>query len=192
MSEDILINLCSPTLAGLKTASLVNVEYENEEVLKEDMRSLNALFADKGLRAVPLKYRNGRALVYIYRPEQLSRDISDSRAAAFLEKRGYTTANAARCVARLAERINCATDFPHEIGFFLGYPTEDVEGYIRHKGENCKACGFWKVYGSVEEAERKFSLCRKCCNIYRQCWENGKSIEELTVRTFSPVNVINS
>ena len=53
MSEDILINLCSPTLAGLKTASLVNVEYENEDALKADMRSLNEIFVDKGLRVVP-------------------------------------------------------------------------------------------------------------------------------------------
>ncbi|MBR6351767.1 MAG: hypothetical protein IKR93_05540 [Firmicutes bacterium] len=59
MSEDILIDLCSPSLAGLKTASLINVAYENEESVRDDMRSLNERFACKGLRAVPLQYKNG-------------------------------------------------------------------------------------------------------------------------------------
>ena len=192
MSEDILIDLCSPTLAGLKTASLINVAYENEESVRDDMRGLNERFASKGLRAVPLQYKNGRALVYIYRPEQLSRDISGERAAALLAERGYSVNSAARCVAHLARRINRNGDFPHEIGFFLGYPAEDVVGYIKNGGRASKACGFWKGYGDVASAEKKFDLCRKCCSVYRRCWKNGKSLDELTVRTLSPVAVINN
>ena len=192
MSEELLIDLCSPTLAGLKTASLVNVEYKDEESVRDDLRNLNGQFVKKGLCAVPLKYKDGHALIYIYRPEQLQRDINKGRAAALLSERGYRTSSTARCVAHLAKRINVENDFPHEIGFFLGYPSEDVEGFIENLGRNCKACGFWKVYGDVDSAERKFSLCRKCCNIYKKCWRSGRSIDDLTVRTQSPVAAINS
>lgn len=47
-------------------------------------------------------------------------------------------------------------EFPHEIGIFLGYPIWDVEGFIEHKGQNYKFCGYWKVYQDVEGAKLKF------------------------------------
>lgn len=34
---------------------------------------------------------------------------------------------------RLAERIQQEPQFPHEIGIFLGYPVEDVLGFIENK-----------------------------------------------------------
>lgn len=40
-----------------------------------------------------------------------------------------------------------AAEFPHEIGFFFGYPAEDVFAFIREKGHNYKLVGDWKVYG---------------------------------------------
>ena len=39
------------------------------------------------------------------------------------------------------------------MGIFLGYPVDDVAGFINHCGNNCKACGQWKVYGDVEYAK---------------------------------------
>lgn len=50
-------------------------------------------------------------------------------------------------LTRLAQRMEAVGDFPHEVGFFLGYPAEDVVGFIRNKGQNFKFCGRWKVYG---------------------------------------------
>ena len=189
MSEELLIDLCSPTLAGLKTASLISVTYEDELSMKEDVRSLNEMLVEKGIRVVPLQFKDGRALIYFYRPCQLSRDISCARARELLSEIGYHTGNAGKCVTRLAQRIKESSEFPHEIGFFLGYPTEDVIGFITNKGRNCKACGLWKVYGDVEAAEKRFRQCRKCCDVYKQCWRQGKSIEELTVRINRPVAI---
>ena len=42
-----------------------------------------------------------------------------------------------------------AADFPHEIGVFLGYPLEDVVGFIRHRGKCFTCCGCWKSYGCL-------------------------------------------
>ena len=36
-------------------------------------------------------------------------------------------------------------EFPHEMGLLLGYPVEDVKGFIRNGGENCLYIGYWKV-----------------------------------------------
>ena len=52
--------------------------------------------------------------------------------------------------------------FPHEIGIFLGYPAEDVRGFVENGGCNYKLCGCWKVYGSVESARRKFAAYDRC------------------------------
>lgn len=45
-------------------------------------------------------------------------------------------------------------EFPHEVGLFLGYPPEDVEGFIENKARSCKITGYWKVYSDEEKAKR--------------------------------------
>lgn len=82
---------------------------------------------------------------------------------AFLLRYGYTAdMDLAACLMRLQNRIAEKPEFPHEIGIFLGYPLEDVDGFITHQGENCKLCGCWKVYGNVEQARRTFASYEKC------------------------------
>lgn len=39
-------------------------------------------------------------------------------------------------------------------GGVLGYPLEDVKGFIDNKGKNCESCGVWKVYCNREEKVR--------------------------------------
>jgi hypothetical protein len=62
----------------------------------------------------------------------------------------------------LAKRFRESEEFPHEIGFFLGYPPEDVLGFIRHRGARCKLCGTWKVYSDVEKARLLFGEYARC------------------------------
>ena len=40
-----------------------------------------------------------------------------------------------RCIVKLIGRLQENEGFPHEIGLFLGYPPEDVLGFIENKGE---------------------------------------------------------
>jgi hypothetical protein len=47
---------------------------------------------------------------------------------------------------------------PHEMGIFLGIPIEDVEGFIKHKGNGCLMCKYWKVYSNVKRAELLFDI----------------------------------
>jgi hypothetical protein len=47
---------------------------------------------------------------------------------------------------------------------FLGYPIDDVLGFVKYRGRHYKFCGFWKVYGNVEQAKDDFcryELCRE-------------------------------
>ena len=82
---------------------------------------------------------------------------------------------------QLIKRMCADEEFPHEIGLFLGYPPEDVRGFIENGAENCKCVGCWKVYGNVEAAKKTFAKYKKCTDVYSRQQANGKSVERLTV-----------
>ncbi|MGN0707120.1 MAG: DUF3793 family protein [Faecalibacterium sp.] len=181
MSEEWIVRYCSPTLAGLKTGSMFSCAYCCEEELREDIRRLNRRLAPKGVRVIPLQQKNGRALIYFFRPCKLERDLSDRAAAELLRQRGYPEKGAAVCLRQLIQRFDEGGEFPHEVGLFLGYPPEDVRGFIEHKYCGCKCVGNWKVYGDAQKAQEAFSRFDKCTRIYCEQWARGKSIERLTV-----------
>lgn len=82
VQDRILVETCAPTLAGLKTASLINVPYESKESANRDVRRMNRMFSAKGARVIPLRYRKERMLLYVYRPLLLKRDMENGRAMA--------------------------------------------------------------------------------------------------------------
>ena len=183
MPEKVLIENCSPTLAGIKPASLVSLKYESREKANEDIRQMNrSIFIGKGLRAVPLRYTKDSILLLIYRPAVLEKRLSDGRIRKYLEERGYVCSSITHCVAHLAQRIRESGDFPHEIGIFLGYPLADVIGFTEHRDEGCKLTGYWKVYGDEMSARVTFERYRSCTACYLRSWRSGADMRSLTVR----------
>ena len=87
MCEELLVEQCAPTMAGLKTGSLFTCPKEDRAELLAGIRALNARLVPKGLRILPVKTVGDRELLYLYRPARLRRE----------------------------------SDFPHEVGLFLGY-----------------------------------------------------------------------
>lgn len=183
MSEDLIIKHCSPTLAGLKTANLFTCSYSSRSDVEKAAAFFNRIFNPKGVKLLPLKYGKTRVLVYVFRPAKLRRDLCDKDARAILYSQGYTAFDIGSCLSRLRRRINSCCEFPHEIGLFLGYPPEDVRGFILHKGNCCKCCGCWKVYGNEEKAVRDFAKFKKCSDIYYSKWSQGTSLNRLVVNT---------
>ncbi|MGN0178486.1 MAG: DUF3793 family protein [Monoglobaceae bacterium] len=181
MSEELLVRHCSPTLAGMKTANMFSCSFNDESEMRQSIRNLNAVLVKKGLRVLPLKFQNNRALIYVYRPSKLSQDLKQDTACRLLKKYGYTTAKPERCIIQLMQRLTDSKEFPHEIGLFLGYPPEDVCGFIENKAEKCKYVGCWKVYGDVTKARKTFAKYKKCTKVYYEQWTKGKSIERLIV-----------
>ena len=183
MTEDDIIRNCAPTLAGLKTGNTFVCSYDSEDALRESLRSVNQKLLPKGVRAVPLRLRENRALIYVFRPEALCSDLADGSACALLKGQGYCTGSCQSCVAHLARRVRSQEEFPHEIGLFLGYPPEDVRGFMENNACGQKCTGCWKVYGDEEAAKRRFDQYKKCTRGYRACREKGASLEKLTVPT---------
>lgn len=181
MSEEILIRLCSPTLAGLKTGSLVSCSFNSRKEILCDIRALNRELVPKGLCILPLRYADARVLIYLFRPSQLKQDLSDSEAARLLTEVGYQNTKSEQCILELMHRLSESKEFPHEIGLFLSYPPEDVRGFIENHAGNFKCVGFWKVYGDEDKAKSRFAQYRKCTNIYCRQWACGKTIAQLAV-----------
>ncbi len=174
MSDEMIISQCAPTLAGLKTANMFSAEYKSREEVAQRLRALNATFLPRGLRIVPMRYMKNRVLLYLYRPERLKCDLADSAAQDILRESGYPCACAENCLCRLITRLRAEGEFPHEVGLFLGYPPEDVRGFIENHAAGCKLMGCWKVYGDVDAAKERFASFERCT---RACM--GKALEQI-------------
>lgn len=181
MSEEALIRYCSPTLAGIKTGSLFNCSYQTEEELFSFLRTWNIALKSKGVRIIPLRAQDGKALIYVFRPSQLKSSLQEEASRDLLEERGYCSQNCSACLSHLIRRLSQSEDFPHEIGLFLGYPSEDVKGFIDNNAACAKCVGCWKVYGDEKKAQKQFERFKKCTRIYQQQWADGKPLTCLTV-----------
>ena len=220
-----VVRNCSPTLAGIKPASLFTYpgvyahgdgSTATETIAERRARLLNVIaqcnheLDSLGIHLSVLVWRPCGALVYAYRPNGLATYLADLRAKTALAKEGYDTDNLPLCLAHLASRIalasnnaaecacgqtrcaldhqancgnGCTCEFPHEIGYFLGYPYDDVHEFIVQHGENYKIFGPWKVYTDVEQALATFDAYRACTQHLTFIYQQGCSLAQLAQAT---------
>ncbi|MFQ8602088.1 MAG: DUF3793 family protein [Anaerovoracaceae bacterium] len=181
MSESVLVTYCAPTLAGIKTANLFSCQCSSRSSALFAVKCWNKALNNKGVYAVLMRYRNKRALIYVYRRSKLIQDFSDSRAKEFLNIFGYGGMTLTQMLEVLSCKLSSQEDFPHEIGIFLGYPIDDVKGFIKNGGKNCKIAGHWKVYADEKRAEKLFCKYKKCTDIYCRKLGEGTPLHRLTV-----------
>lgn len=179
--ERVLLTHCAPTLAGLKCANLVRLTGPRAE-LEAAAQAWRATLAPRGVHVRTARWDGDSALLYLYREGHLRREWR-SRARRISCGAMGTSPGAAvqENVELLLRRIARRPCFPHEIGLFLGYPLEDVQGFIENCGKNYRLCGCWKVYGDPQAALRCFARYEKCARVYLQCYQNGHSLSRLTV-----------
>lgn len=181
MLERYLIEHCSPTLASIKTANLFRYVYTQEKELNEYIDLWNRELSQKGVFLEVLKKGNQDALIYVYRKEKLRQDLKREGVFEFLERCGYQQGSVEETIDFLKQRLRECQNFPHEIGLFLGYPLEDVVGFVENGGRNSKCSGYWKVYGDLDYAMKLFEQFKKCKMIYKCLFSEGRTISQLTV-----------
>lgn len=163
--EQKLAGHCAPALAGIKPANIVSLYTEGEGGLEALVDRYQRLFEKKGICFRILCQCGERTLLMVYRPEALRKALIRDEARSLLNRFGYETGDLREgsCLPglldtlsrRIRERENCT--FPHEIGLFLGYPIEDVTGFIENQGGRYLYSGYWKVYSDVERAKSQFA-----------------------------------
>lgn len=179
MAEELIIKCCAPTLAGLKIGSIFCLD---KNYNGEDMKKCVEILRKKGLAVRGVRGYKGQRLIYVYRPKGLRSVLNDRCNECILRQIGYPSVSETEAVSFLLNRIATQRDFPHEIGLFLGYPTDDVKGYIENQGRNFILSGMWKVYCNEEQAKKCFVNYKKCTAVYMNCYKNGTGLERLTVK----------
>ncbi len=178
--EEALVRMGAPTLAGIKTGSLFPYYYESRETVGKEISRLNRLLIPRGLRLILLRLTERSALLYLFRPSELEKDLGDRAAGELLRCAGYPGAGCGACLCHLLKRFHSGEEFPHEIGLFLSYPPEDVKGFLLDR-DNYKAICLWKVYGDEDKARNMCARYKKCTECYCRMWKKGRRLEQLAV-----------
>ena len=170
---------CAPTLASIKAGNMFGYKYSSEKELEETVSKWNERFSGTGVCVALLKKTDSKAYVYVYREKLLEASLRLPCIQKFLSKYGYTETSISHAIAHLRDRMAEFGEFPHEIGVFLGYPLEDVVGFIENCGENSICTGCWKVYSNEFTAKRTFEQYRRIRETYLKEWMNGTDILRL-------------
>lgn len=160
---------CCMTFAGIKPASLITIRKGD----RNDLERLARCFYRRGFRFEIMRENKERLVVYVYHEQRLESLLFSEEIYGFLYSLGYRYRDAGEAVAQLGMRMQ-GDSFPHEVGVFLGYPLNDVKGFIAdpHGGRP----GYWKVYGDEEQALKIFSRYRKCSDCICRMMDGGKSL----------------
>lgn len=168
----------APALTGIKSADLV--AWGSPEVCAGAFfQQYRRQLALRGIQLRVVWAGCPRCLLLVYRPERLERQLADPAVRSLLLQEGYPVEGG---LEAMLETLTCRLaqeDFPHEVGLFLGYPHEDVEGFRLHRGRGYKLSGCWKVYSDVERARqcfRRYGMCRAAlCRRLRE----GKALAQV-------------
>ena len=178
--ENMLILHCAPTLFGIKQSNLFSCSMEDSESILKEMEIYNELLNSKDIYFKALYQCQNRIFILVYRKTKMFSYLSDRKVSYLLKSEGYeipkTLDDLEKTLDFLGKRITGCEEFPHEIGFFLGYPKEDVFEYIKNSGKNYKFYGYWKVYGDEKNAEKTFWQYRKCKEVMENRRKSGKSV----------------
>jgi len=180
--ETVLVEQCAPTLAGVKPASLFRCQGPNGQLVLTSAAYWARELAPFGIAVRVLKRcsKTGACLIYLYWAGWLRQILAEPSNRTFLEQMGYRMEHGCGgLLEQLSGRLCLERGFPHEIGVFLGYPLEDVVGFIEHQGRDYTCCGYWKVYGDPETARRVFEIYRQCTERCKERFRQGAQITQL-------------
>lgn len=142
-------------VAQAKPANLINI-LDRELACGRNMSSLwekhkTSVLKDSKVLGLELKQKNDRRLVLIYNPVELEKVLFRRPVQKALKQLGYEYENVDEALRHIQKQMQGA-GFPHEIGFFLGYPIKDVYGFMGLCDLPVSGNGSWKIYGKVESS----------------------------------------
>ena len=149
-------------------------------MLLGEIRAFNRHYLSRGLCLLPLRFTEGKALLYLYRPAALQRDLRAQTAKALLADAGYpcgSRGDVQRWCAVCARARNSA----QEVGLFQLLSAGERYGFIENHAANAKCTGVWKVYGDERQARQTFDRYKKCTQTYCERWRSGVELDRLAV-----------
>lgn len=173
---------CAPLLVGIKPSNLLILERGHEMLLDE-------VLAGSGLCRCLLYTSQAKDYWFIFEEQRLREVMNRREHAEFLNDCGYalSESESPNVLSQVLETLRFRftaykkeeAEFPHEMGLLLGYPLNDVLGFIRHKGRDFKMSGYWKVYDNVTYADWMFRLYENAKTLVLHMCRQGFLIPEI-------------
>lgn len=167
---------CSPLIAGIKISNLLIIPSEQLQGVKCILES--TMFSYYIINTTPDK-----ATLLLYNESHINRYLRDWRARSLLQRMGYTTMDLQAVLTQFSQRyrryMKIRGEFPHEMGVILGYPIEDIEGFIENQGKNFLCIGYWKVYENAPAKKKLFQEFERVTKRNLQMVSYGIHIDEV-------------
>lgn len=142
---------CAPLLTGIKIANLLIVRNRN-------VKGVFGMFYGSRISVRVIYRSEEKTMFLLYQKEELEAYLQENEKT--MRIFGYNEMDVEKICQELSKRYAVYMEergsFPHEIGLLLGYPVEDVLGFIENEGKNYLYAGYWKVYGNVVETMALF------------------------------------
>lgn len=167
---------CAPLIAGLKISNLLIISETNDSIFEEIVEKTD-------ISVYKLLNYQGKTVYLLYREAEVIEFLQSERTKGVFIKEGYDSLllnDILHSFQKRYERYRVAGGvFPHEMGLLLGYPIEDVIGFMENDGDNFLCSGYWKVYERPQEKQilfQKFEYARESLIRLISC---GVSMKEI-------------
>lgn len=145
---------CAPVITGIKISNLFITVSDDED-------KVYSIFRKTEIIPYCLLKQKTRTTYLLFRMRQMIIQLNNKNVKAILKKIGYKDFSLGGILRTFQKRyetyMNDRKNFPHEMGILLGYPIEDVIGFIEQEGKNYLYAGYWKVYSDVNTKKKLFA-----------------------------------
>lgn len=148
-----LVMQCAPVIAGIKVSNLLIIKTETLFSTLDILKSSHLCY-------FLLRKDSEKTTILLYNPKKIKEYLEQEEITAFLKQLGYKDCSLGQVLSVFRKRyqnyMKQPQEFPHEMGILLGYPMEDVTGFMKNKGKNFLYMGYWKVYENLSDKIQLF------------------------------------
>lgn len=166
---------CAPLILGLRISLFLTVT-------DCQLKRMEDILKDRKISIYKISKNHGKMAVLLFYEKKMKEYFAEDSVCSLLDGLGYSAGNLSDNMNIFAKKyrefMQNKKPFPHEMGIFLGYPPEDVKGYLENKGNNFLCAGYWKVYENAQEKCRLFSQFDWARNVLVSLILQGNSLGE--------------
>lgn len=145
---------CAPLITGVRISNMLMIDSTDESAMR-------VILKHSGISYFKLAAKNGKTAFLLFRRRHLEDYLKNSESLDILKRAGYEEFSFGKVLLKFKNRYeayinNQEKQFPHEMGLLLGYPIDDVRGFIEQGGCGYLYSGYWKVYRNVPLKKKMF------------------------------------
>lgn len=167
---------CAPLITGLKASNLLIVSVENEKWVRK-------IIGKSDISYYKMLQTEKKVTFLLFKRKQLEEFLYRKEIQQFFQQEGYRVFQFGQILKtfqmRYATYMKKRGVFPHEMGLLLGYPLEDVRGFMENEGKYFLYAGYWKVYENMTEKMRLFRKFEVAKETLISLIYNGVRMEEI-------------